>query len=168
VRRLRASRYDAGVRSTSPGPTSPRRSTAGRTRAALIAAVVAASAGACGLPEVRTEGALHASGGLRPLTACLSGDRRSFFGVDLIEEGGRTLRIVDDPIYGIRGRYMGAGLPENGVVLDASTCRSLRGVIQRTGWRVGHILVLEGNVSLDCTLPDGTPLRGELRFGGCA
>ncbi|HVJ93481.1 MAG TPA: hypothetical protein VM580_26955 [Labilithrix sp.] len=137
-------------------------------RAGLPATALAVALGACFLPEARTEGALQSSGGMRPLAACSSGERRSFFGVDLIEEGGRTLRLVDDPIYGLRGRYSGPDLPEEGVVLDGSSCRVLRATIAPTGWRINGIRVLEGNATLDCVLPDNSPVRGEVRFSGCS
>jgi hypothetical protein len=102
-----------------------------------------------------------------PLSACLSGDRSYFLGVDLIGgDSGPLLRVLIDPLEGphLLFRRDATGGPE---VLGRKECSELHVSVRPTGWRVNHVRDVEGEVAANCRLSDGGRLEARVTFAHC-
>ncbi len=101
---------------------------------------------------------------LRP-DLCLSGDRGNFRGVDLVSPS-YVVRVAAEPLEGLGVAVIeteGARRP----IFRASSCATLRGDVQRTGWRVNDVWDVSGFIEADCRLPSGEELRGRITFEHC-
>jgi hypothetical protein len=101
-------------------------------------------------------------------TACYSGERASFLGVDLIEgEDEDTLvRIVSDPV---DGYSVGTNIPGEDASLFVSAadmCETFDVEVTRTNTRVNNIWNVEGHAVVDCVAP-GLTFRVDVNFSGC-
>jgi hypothetical protein len=115
----------------------------------------------------RVSAHLSVDGRDSPLSACLSGDRQHFMGVDLIGGDSESfLRVLIDPLEGPRllFRRETAGEPQ---VLGRKECSELRASVRPTGWRVNHVRDVEGEVAADCRLSDGGRLVARVTFAHC-
>ena len=102
---------------------------------------------------------------LRP-EACLSGDRGSFRGVDLLAPPF-VLRVVAEPIEGLAVVLIDSESGERRGIFRRSACAVLRGDVQRTGWRVNDVADVSGFVEIECRLPSGEELLGSITFEHC-
>ena len=101
------------------------------------------------------------------ISACRSGDREYFLGVDLVDEGrGTFLRVLIDPIEGPRLKVF-RGSAQKAEVLGRGQCSELRASVRPTGWRVNHVRDVEGEVAAECTLSDGDRLEARVNFAHC-
>lgn len=141
-------------------------------RAALLACVLAACGGGgvlsgdapSGQLAVRSD--LHGTWRMNP-TACVSGERLSFFGVDLIEDGDAStlVRIVLDPLAGYRVAMNVPG-EDIALIVDASDCETFDVDVTRTNTRVNEFWAVEGHAVLACHHPD-IDIDADLQFAGC-
>jgi hypothetical protein len=100
---------------------------------------------------------------------CVSGDRWSFFGVDLITaDGAAAIRIVIDPIAGprIRLRLPGAEARPP-IVLDEARCSTFQADVHHNGWTVNDFRGVDGQLALDCALGADERVRGAVTFRQC-
>jgi hypothetical protein len=97
--------------------------------------------------------------------ACLSGDRASFHGVELVAPP-YVLRIVSEPLEGIAAAVIDTGSGAR-ILFRSASCKVLRGDIQRTGWRVNDLYDVSGFLEADCRLDSGEELHGKTRFEHC-
>ena len=96
---------------------------------------------------------------------CVSGDRASFRGVDLIAPGW-VLRVAADPLEGIGAAVIRRD--DGGRhVFRAADCSTLSGDVQRTGWQVNDVWDVSGHLAADCRLDSGAELVGEISFTHC-
>jgi hypothetical protein len=96
---------------------------------------------------------------------CRSGHESYFLGADLWsdEESGRV-RIVIDPVEGPLVRVTRSG--ETALYVPG-TCEYLDATAEWTGWTVNDVREVRGQLRLDCTLPSGERVHGDLQFAGC-
>ena len=105
-------------------------------------------------------GHLEVAGKAIAPTRCISGERFSFYGADLIDDSsGTTVRVVIDPLDGPRVRLMMRG---RDVVYDRKSCSTLAANLQPTGWRVNEYRDFAGDVNLECG-----DVRGRVEFDHC-
>ena len=97
--------------------------------------------------------------------ACLSGDRASFHGVDLVAPP-YILRVVAEPLEGIGAAVIDTGSGGR-TVFRAASCKVLRGDVQRTGWQVNDIQDVSGHLEADCRLASGEEIHGNIGFEHC-
>ena len=90
---------------------------------------------------------------------CRSGQANGFAGVDLIDEGGRTLRIVQSPT-----NQPQAILILGSQTLDLGTCGSL--TLARQNSTVNDITNVEGSATLSCKANDHS-VEGTVSFKNC-
>jgi hypothetical protein len=115
--------------------------------------------------EMRVRGVLAAELRLRP-EACISGDRGNFRGVDLIAPP-LVLRVAAEPIDGLALALIDAESGERRAIFRRSDCKTLRGDVQRTGWRINEVADVSGFVEVDCRLPSGVEMEGSIAFEHC-
>lgn len=101
-------------------------------------------------------------------TTCASGERRQFFGVDLLEngDGASGVRIVDDPVDGYSFAMNVPGHDLALVITPATECEVFDVLVQRGNVRVNDIWAVEGHAILECRFPD-LEVIADLRFSGC-
>ena len=102
---------------------------------------------------------------LRP-QACISGDRGNFRGVDLIAQP-LVLRVAAEPIDGLALALIDADSGERRGIFRRADCKTLRGDVQRTGWRINEVADVSGFVEVDCRLPSGVEMEGSIVFEHC-
>jgi hypothetical protein len=146
--------------------------TRGRYLLRLFGLVVVVSRSSCALEgivsgevavETREEGAWT----YRP-DRCFSGERQSFFGVDLVEGdalAGRITRIVDEPVEGAR---VVVNVPDAEIarVFDGEGCARFDVVIERQNSRVNEIWDIDGYADILCEERGGA-LRMNVVFESC-
>jgi hypothetical protein len=101
------------------------------------------------------------------ISACLSGDRGYFLGVDLIARASDVrLRVLMDPLDGPRLKLF---RPDQGAadVLGPEQCSELRASVRPTGWRVNHVRDVAGELAASCALRDGGRLEARVTFEHC-
>lgn len=101
-------------------------------------------------------------------TACYSGERAGFFGVDLAENDDQEtlVRIVSDPIDGFS---VGTNVPRQDVAVFVSAadgCETFDVDVVRTNTRVNNIWAVDGHALVDCDLP-GLSFHVDVNFAGC-
>jgi len=101
-------------------------------------------------------------------TACYSGERAGFFGVDLLESGDEDtlVRIASDPIDGYRVGTNVPGADKSVSVSAEDGCQTFDLDVVRTSTRVNNIWVVEGHAVVDCELP-GLSLHIDVNYSGC-
>ena len=114
--------------------------------------------------EMRVRG-VQSTETLRP-EACLSGDRGSFRGVDLIAPP-LVLRVAAEPIDGLALALIDTESGERRGIFRRADCTTLRGDVQRTGWRVNEVADVSGFVEVDCALSSGVEIEGSIAFEHC-
>ncbi|MCA9658171.1 MAG: hypothetical protein KC486_07495 [Myxococcales bacterium] len=150
-----------------------------RRLAALATGLALAAGLACGLISDGLDGSLTSdaptlgSWTFVPDT-CESGQRRGFNGVSLYDDDHPEIAIdvVDDPLDGLALAVDGVQCDDRTtctpVVLYASDCPALDGYIYRnTSVSTNNVWHVEGWVSVECELPGGGRLRGDVNFDGC-
>jgi hypothetical protein len=124
-------------------------------RAALIALVAVAGC-------VHLDGALQVDGAPFVARACRSGTVFGFAGVQLMDERGRRLRAVSDPLSG----EVSVALFDSG----QSRGRVFRGCATLTqrpqGFTVNGVQGQRGTAALDCRA-DGHTVNGTIDFANC-
>lgn len=102
-----------------------------------------------GAPGVPDPGArLSVDGQAYRISACLSGDRAYFQGVDLVDETREPfLRVLIDPLEGPRLKLFRGG-QERPIVLGHDDCSELRVAVRPTRWRVNHVRDVEGVIGM--------------------
>lgn len=115
--------------------------------------------------EMQVRGVPSAEGTLRP-EACISGDRGNFRGVDLIARP-LILRVVAEPIDGLALAIIDTDSGERRAIFRRADCTTLRGDVQRTGWRINEVADVSGFVEVDCLLPSGVEIEGSVAFEHC-
>lgn len=101
-------------------------------------------------------------------TACYSGERAGFFGVDLAQDDDpeTLVRIVSDPIDGFS---VGTNVPRQDVAVFVSAadgCETFDVDVVRTNTRVNNIWAVDGHAVVDCELP-GLSFHADVNFAGC-
>lgn len=147
-----------------------------RVRAAILALSLAPPAcvrtGLHGLPPggafaSAAPASVNVGGRAVTFSACRSGDRESFLGVDLLAPSdGFRLRVVQDPIDGPRLKLFRRETGD-GEVLTPDRCRELRAAVRPTRWRVNEVRDVEGELAARCTLADGTVFEVKAAFRHC-
>jgi HSP20 family molecular chaperone IbpA len=101
-------------------------------------------------------------------TACYSGERSGFFGVDLIEDDDQDtlVRIASDPIEGYRVATNVPGTDKSVHVAAEDGCQTFDIDVVRTNTRINNIWDVEGHAVVDCELP-GLSLHIDLNYAGC-
>ena len=101
-------------------------------------------------------------------SACYSGARSSFLGVDLIDEEAHVgLRLAIDPIDGPRLRWTRYDRAGNKVdVAQFPSCSALSADVHPTSWRVNDIQDYSGQLNAVCA-NDTKELKADLRFEHC-
>lgn len=111
---------------------------------------------------------LHGEWTMTP-TACFSGERQLFFGVDLSEngDGGTLVRLVLDPLEGYR---LAMNVPGQDIALVVDEpegfCEVFDVHVGRTNTRVNEIWSVEGFAFITCRGPD-LEIDADLEFSGC-
>jgi hypothetical protein len=101
---------------------------------------------------------------LRP-SACRSGHESYFLGADLWSpDESPRVRIVIDPVEGPLVRVTRSGQTN---LYVPGTCEYLDASAEWTGWTVNDVREVRGQLQLDCTLPSGERVHGDLQFAGC-
>ncbi len=103
------------------------------------------------------------------LARCASGDRWSFYGVDLVDASGAGgVRLAIDPIAGPRVRVQLPGdEARSAIVLDEAHCTTYRADVHHNGWTVNDFRSVDGQLELDCTSDKGEHIQGVLTFRQC-
>ena len=150
-----------------------------RRRRAQAAGLAIAAGLACGLLGDGVSGSLTSDApelGAWTFTAdaCESGQRRGFHGVSLYDDDlpEVAIDVVDDPLDGLALAIDGVACDGRStctpVVLYASDCPDLDGYVFRDiTVATNDIWHVEGAVAVECPLPGGGRLRGDVRFDGC-
>ena len=92
-------------------------------------------------------------------TSCRSGQHNNFAGVDLIDNGGRILRLANSP-----SMKPTAILIAGSQVVEVGPCGSMS--VQRQNSSVNDITNVEGNASLECE-SEGHSVEGTVAFRNC-
>lgn len=128
-----------------------------------------------------TEGQVDVRGGPRPAftlrpTTCDSMQPFGRFGASLHGEGTNdgALYVTTDPTRGTSIEVEVPGSCRNADGTDCTVfplpreaCRTFEAHVEFNGVVVNDVRQVEGHLSVDCTLPDGTVARGRITFGGC-
>ena len=87
---------------------------------------------------------------------CWSGQMLSFYGVDLFHDPdiAKRLRVVDDPVEGMRIVLLGIVPTRDRVVVDHKSCSTFEVRLEPTNNYLNDIRSLKGSLKLECTLPD--------------
>lgn len=145
---------------------------------ALLAALLGSAAGCVTLGpaghEPAVTGRLVLAGptfGERELVPvrCDSGQRQVFLGVDFASgETGLVARLAVDPIDGPAVKIFEAGAPFGpALLLRQRDCAAFHFSLARSGWRINDFDVLRVTLQLDCSLPAGDSVKGELAAPSC-
>lgn len=145
--------------------------------ALLLAAGGCSSVGPLERGEPAVTGALTLAGptfGERTLApaTCTTGEHELFLGADLREagagEGVLVARLVVDPLAGPAVRiYAAAARFGPAVVVRREECAAFHFSLAETGWRINDYRVYDVSLELDCALPSGDRVAGELAAPGC-
>lgn len=108
---------------------------------------------------------------LAPMT-CTSGEHELFLGADLTEagagEGVLVARLVVDPLSGPAVRIHAAAARFGpAVVVRREECAAFHFSLVESGWRINDYRVYDVALELDCALPSGDRVAGELAAPGC-
>jgi hypothetical protein len=102
------------------------------------------------------------------VSACTSGARQHFLGVDLYSsDDGTAVRVVLDPMGRAELRVQRAEQPRAAVLLNSSNCAHLEVALDHGNWAVNDILEVRGVASFDCELASGGRVKGEFSFSRC-
>lgn len=104
---------------------------------------------------------------LRP-GSCVSGQRMSFYGVDLVdkEDPKKILRFLEDPA---QGTLLKVNIPgtDTARFIARSDCKTWQLQLRPTNNYVNDIRLLDGTVVLVCASSDGSTVTGQIDFRGC-
>lgn len=125
-------------------------------RTASLAALVIACALGCSA-ELTAE--LKIDGQAFTPTSCRSGQANGFAGVDLIDDSGRTLRIVQTPTTQPQAIVLDGQL-----VADLGTCGAMS--LERQNSSVNEITNVMGSATLECEAA-GHAVEGTVTFKNC-
>ena len=102
-------------------------------------------------------------------TGCTSGDRLQFLGGDFSDPAsGLVVRLVVDPLDGPVARVFDAAEPFlKSVVLRRSGCAAFHFSLEETGWKINDVRDYRLSLDLDCSLGDGTSVRGSVSTSHC-
>jgi hypothetical protein len=102
-------------------------------------------------------------------TGCTSGDRLQFLGGDFSDPAsGLVVRLVVDPLDGPVARVFDAAEPfRKSVVLRRSGCAAFHFSLEETGWKIDDVRDYRLSLDLDCSLGDGTSIRGSVSTSHC-
>ena len=96
---------------------------------------------------------------------CRSGERETFFGIDVLGPGGAlALRLVQDPL-GDQALRVQQG--SRRWVLRPSDCKTFEMALVRTRDRVNSIWDMNGSLNVLCTTRDGLRVEGRLTLRSC-
>jgi hypothetical protein len=100
---------------------------------------------------------------------CVSGERQLFLGTDFLDNNqGLTTRLIVDPTGGTSIRVFRSSSPlDRGLLLQRHDCDQLQLSLERTGWRINDVYDLRVSLEVDCRLPTGDSLRGQLAADHC-
>lgn len=144
----------------------------------LVVPIFLFAGGSC---SESVEGNVAVSGGPRPAftftpTGCASMQPYGRFGANLHGVGPNdgAVYVTTDPT---RGRLVEVEIPGSCRNADGTectvfpvprdACRTFDVNVEFNGVVVNDVRKVEGHVSLDCALPDGTTVRGRVNFDGC-
>ena len=101
--------------------------------------------------------------------SCTAGDRQLFLGGDFADPAtGLVVRLVVDPLDGPAARVFHAADPfRKSVVLRRSECAVFHTSVEWTGLRINDVYDYRLSLELDCTLADGTSVRGSASTTHC-
>ena len=92
-------------------------------------------------------------------TSCRSGQLNNFAGVDLVDNGGRTLRLANSP-----SMKPTAILIAGTQVVELGPCGTMS--VQRQNSSVNEVTNVEGNATLECEA-EGHSIKGTVSFKNC-
>lgn len=132
------------------------------------------ASGAVEKPSGRPLGTLNlvsASSGTQSLapTACASGERQVFLGVDFIDgRQGLAVRLIVGPEGTATVRVFATSKPlDPGVLFRRQDCGRFQVSLERTGWRINDIYDLRASLDVDCHTASGDSVAGTLAADHC-
>lgn len=101
--------------------------------------------------------------------ACTSGEHLVFFGADFSSPESKVVaRIVVDPLHGPGARIFDQDKPfDKALVLDRQICQTFHFSLSRNGWRIDDVYLMKVHLDLDCSLPGGDTVKGQLDAASC-
>lgn len=143
-----------------------------------IVPILVFSGGSC---NGSTEGNVAVSGGPRPSftftpTGCASMQPYGRFGANLHGDGPNdgAVYVTMDPVRGpaVEVELPGSCRNSNGTdctvfPVPRERCTTFEANVEFTGVTVNDVRQVEGHVAVDCSLEDGTTVRGRVTFDGC-
>jgi hypothetical protein len=115
------------------------------------------SLGGC---KAKLEGSLTVNGAPFEVSSCRSGQANGFMGVDLSNEAGATIRLVQTPMNVPQVLYLQG---EGAQATMIGTCGSL--TIRTQNSTINDIRNVEGNANLQCA--GAVTIAGAMRFQNC-
>jgi hypothetical protein len=101
-------------------------------------------------------------------TACVSGERHLFLGVDFLGDQGITTRLIVDPTGAASLRLFAADRPlDQGVLFHRQDCSRFQLSLDRTGWRIDEVYDLRVSFDFDCRTAAGDAAKGALVAAHC-
>ncbi len=96
---------------------------------------------------------------------CRSGERETFFGIDVLGPGGAlVVRLVQDPL-GDQALRVQQG--NRRWVLRPSDCKAFEMTLVRTRDRVNSVWDMNGSLKVECATRDGLRVEGRLTLRSC-
>jgi hypothetical protein len=101
---------------------------------------------------------------------CRSGEHQVFLGADFIDAAdGHVLRLAIEPLSGPGIRLFRGEAPfDEAVVLRPADCAQFELSMQRNGWQLNEIHMLEISIALDCDLGEQGQVKGSLSAQYCS
>lgn len=100
--------------------------------------------------------------------ACESGERSSFFGVDMWTEGNAEAHIrgILDPVDGAIVKLDIPGVEQTLTLTPTSKCEVFEFTVEQQGPRTNHIYDIRGNLRLDCS-EAGLVVKADITYSDC-
>ena len=128
-------------------------------RRALLLSVLAFTSLGLSACKAELSSTLQIDGEAFTPTSCRSGQLNNFMGVDLIDDSGKTLRLVQSP-----ANKPAAILMEGGATTELGECGQF--TVQRQNSSVNDVHNVEGSGTLECKA-EGHEITGNFTFKNC-
>lgn len=127
------------------------------------------------LSPKKPKGSIQSTGGelgewIMSVDKCQSGDRASFFGVDLLSYTNATpeLRVLVDPTQGKLVNITLPGGKDRPIQFKKDACTKFEIDVRKTNTEVNDIRLYEGSIDFDCTHSAGKArVFGKVTFENC-
>ncbi len=142
--------------------------------ALLLAGCISTGTHQLGGKEPVTKGRLEISGptfGTATLapSVCQSGEHEVFLGADFSSpDSPLVLRLAFDPLAAPGVRLFDRNdRSAKTLTLRKADCADFHFTLSRTGWQINDVYVLKATAQLDCTLPSGDRVAGQVETESC-